>query len=45
MTNGTVNELRKKSEAAGERIRRQLAGMEAHRADPAGGGPARDAVN
>lgn len=30
MSNGTVNELRKKSEAAGERIGRQLAGMEAH---------------
>ena len=30
MSNGTVNELRKKSEAAGKRIGRQLAGMEAH---------------
>lgn len=30
MSNGTVNELRKKSEAAWERIRRQLAGMDAH---------------
>jgi hypothetical protein len=30
MSNGTVNELRKKSAAAGERIGRQLAGMEAH---------------
>jgi hypothetical protein len=30
MSNGTVNELRTKSEAAWERIGRQLAGMEAH---------------
>ena len=30
MSNGTVNELRKKSEAVWERIGRQLAGMEAH---------------
>src|SRR5258707_1751482 len=30
MTNATVNELRKKNDAAWERIERQLAGMEAH---------------
>ncbi len=30
MSNGTVNELRKKSAAAWERIGRQLAGMDAH---------------
>ena len=30
MSNGTVNELRRKSEAAGARIGRQLAGMEGH---------------
>ena len=30
MCNGTVKELRKMSEAAGERMARQLAGMEAH---------------
>jgi hypothetical protein len=30
MRNGTVNELRKKNDAAWERLGRQLAGMEAH---------------
>src|SRR5713226_4738159 len=30
MSNATVNELRKKNDAAWERLERQLAGMEAH---------------